>query len=636
MKPRIRSKKKKGNDYYYIVTSVRTGPNKQPREKILEYIGPLEKVLERALDEYTKRTDPSPPDSSQVNSLEQLPKKWSFKCYTHGSVMALYWLAEYVGLESIMDQCFPPKTIKGFARSHILVLEIIHRADSPGSMSDFSDWVKGTSLPYHLGNDYQQITPQDIWEAMDGIVDEQIRTAHDLLISRLLSLFEIDIKNLHLDYTNFYTWISSHNLHCTICFRGHNKQKRDDLRQFSLATITCPELQVPLIWDLYEGNKNDKSEFADFVLQVNAFIQRIKLQPKDITVTFDGGSNSKENFSILEFHFICAHSLEGMKELYDIDLDKYTMIELENGSSRLAYRIDNLEFSGVVGTGILTFSQELFNGEKAELDKAKDKFIEHFKEVPERLNNSHASFQVKLKKAYNDYVKTLDEVTAYNMAVQKEKEEYETSGKKKKGRQKTEKEIPVWNPVSVMRRLIENECFAARKSLAEFINIQVVMNKDGSFSASYTIDTEKEKAYIRKYFGKKLTCTSHIDWETNRILNVYVDQECVERLFRTSKRPEHFAVRPQYHWTDDKIKVHVYECMTALTLAETLCMLLNKKAYSFSKETLMNKLSGIRDGWVFYNKKELPRVLENMDDSTVELWKTILALFGKEDNFPEA
>ena len=30
-------------------------------------------------------------------------------------------------------------------------------------------------------------------------------------------------------------------------------------------------------------------------------------------------------------------------------------------------------------------------------------------------------------------------------------------------------------------------------------------------------------------------------------------RECIEDLFKTSKKVDHFAVRPQYHWTDDKI-----------------------------------------------------------------------------------
>ena len=74
--------------------------------------------------------------------------------------------------------------------------------------------------------------------------------------------------------------------------------------------------------------------------------------------------------------------------------------------------------------------------------------------------------------------------------------------------------------------------------------------------------------------------------------------------------------------------------MTALTLAEALCMLLKQKGYSFFKESLMEKLSSIRDGWIFYNKKELQRVLEDMDDDSTNLWKTILVLFDKADNFP--
>jgi hypothetical protein len=30
------------------------------------------------------------------------------------------------------------------------------------------------------------------------------------------------------------------------------------------------------------------------------------------------------------------------------------------------------------------------------------------------------------------------------------------------------------------------------------------------------------------------------------------------------KNPHHFAVRPQYHWSDQKVRVHMFICLLAL------------------------------------------------------------------------
>ena len=47
----------------------------------------------------------------------------------------------------------------------------------------------------------------------------------------------------------------------------------------------------------------------------------------------------------------------------------------------------------------------------------------------------------------------------------------------------------------------------------------------------------------------------------------YRGQSEVEEVFRQTKDDEHLAVRPQYHWTDQKIHVHTFICLLGLLLA---------------------------------------------------------------------
>ena len=57
-------------------------------------------------------------------------------------------------------------------------------------------------------------------------------------VNRLLEMYPDELNDLHLDYTNYFTYIDTRNGRCVVCQRGHNKQKRTDLRQFSLAPYT--------------------------------------------------------------------------------------------------------------------------------------------------------------------------------------------------------------------------------------------------------------------------------------------------------------------------------------------------------------------------------------------------------------
>ena len=263
----IREKVKKGNTYYYIVEGHRV--NGQVKQTILEYIGPLEKLKEFALSRYlaeTKSDDIDPRASqddvcSEVGSADRKYANLGFKAYKHGAVSAMLWVAEQLGIEQILDETFKPKTIKGEKRSKLLLLAMIHRAIEPGSKREFASWCQTTSLPYQLRFRPEDFDSAAFWEAMDLIDEDEITLAWNRIIERLIGLYNIDLRQFHLDYSNYFTFINTTNGRCIICKRGHNKQKRDDLLQFSLAALTTASLNVPIVWQLYDGNVNDKSEF---------------------------------------------------------------------------------------------------------------------------------------------------------------------------------------------------------------------------------------------------------------------------------------------------------------------------------------------------------------------------------------
>lgn len=611
---RIRPKKKKKNTYYYLVENRRSGPNKSPREHILEYIGTVENLVAFI----NKQLSASPSVYKDTSGTKEI----TFKSYEHGAEIALYHTAQLLGIEQIFDQCFKQRTLKGMSRGRLLLLAIIHRMIDPGSKNAFSEWARQTSLPYHLQFDPKDISSQTIWEAMDGITREQIDKAQAMLTKRALALFPIDLSRLHLDYSNYFTFIDSFNNRCEICKRGHNKQKRDDLRQFSLALITAVGLQVPLVWEMYDGNKNDKTEFSDFTAFAAAAIKEHGIDDaKDIILTFDGGSNSEANFAALPFSFICAHTMTTFHDLYEIDLDQYQELTLRNGHTRSAYEIPALTFSGVSGKGVLTFSQDLYDGQVAELEKDIKAFSDSCSEIVSTIGHARGKYAQMIRKAYMDYEDEVLRVENYNRHIQKEHDDKIAQGIRIRGKQKQQKELPVWNETAVARELILSAALKGRKQLQSFADVSVVMSSDLDTNPKVTwmIDEEKKTAYVHKYFGKKLICTNRSDLSPLDILSTYAEQECIENLFRVSKNPDHFSIRPQYHWTDQKIRVHVMICLMGITIVEILRRKIEEAGMIYSKEALIEKLVTIRDGWVIRDMKQAERVLEEMDDEQRKL-----------------
>lgn len=617
---RIREKIKKGNPYYYLVESRRTGPNHSPREIILEYIGTPKNLMDFTNAQIQRL-------QAIENSTPSLPQNMTYKSYAHGAVMGLFWAAQSIGLEEIFDTVFPPKTIKGLPRSRVLLLSMIQRAVEPGSKREFAAWAKTTSLPYHLQFDQITLDSAAFWEAMDGISEEQIEEVWNQIMKRLLERYRIDLKSSHLDYSNYFTFINTKNGRCIICKRGHNKQKRDDLLQFSLAALTSVALTVPIVWQMYCGNTNDKTEFPVFTAHIKEQLKKLGIDPSEMTISFDGGSNSEENFSDLGFHFVCAHSLNSHKHLYDIDLDQYEDITLKNERHRRAHMVGNLTFSGVHGLGVLTFSEDLYSGQMAQLERDRTAIHELVTEAQNRLRNPRSGFFTTLKKQEKDVCHACRDAEEYNRQIDEEEKARIDAGKSRRGKRKKYKDIPVWDPITAMQDIVSRMVYGKHKYFREFSSIVLSPEENGTYKLEWTEDSEKLSAYCRKNYGKKLIVTDHLDWSMLDILNEYSDQECIENgIFRISKNTDHFAVRPQYHWTDDKIRVHLFICMAAIVIAEVLQKHLSEDGIEMTKPAMLDRLNEIRDGWIIAEKNKVNRILEDMDAEHQLLWDSVMKL----------
>lgn len=325
-----------------------------------------------------------------------------------------------LGFEEVFDEAFPAKTVKGMSRGRVLVLEAIHHAIDPGSKASFARWCEGTSLPDHLSFCAGSLDSQAIWEAMDGVGEEEVDAAQRAVVARLRELFPGDLGSLHLDYTNYHTWIDSRNNRCTICLRGHNKQKRNDLRQCSLAVLVPRDLHVALVWDLYDGNASDKREFPKFSEKV---AREMGVRVDDCTVAFDGGVNSRESLSGLPFRFVCSHTLAGLPRLLDVDRALYEEVDIGGGHTRMACRVDGLVFSGVTGTGALTLSEDLERGQRAALGRQDAALAKRGAGIARRLKNPRSSLFTKLRARRREWERDILEVREHNRRLAEDQAE---------------------------------------------------------------------------------------------------------------------------------------------------------------------------------------------------------------------
>jgi transposase len=98
-------------------------------------------------------------------------------------------------------------------------------------------------------------------------------------------------------------------------------------------------------------------------------------------------------------------------------------------------------------------------------------------------------------------------------------------------------------------------------------------------------------------------------------------QADVEAGFRQLKDPKVVSFSPMFHWTDQKIRVHVFYCVLALAVAH---LLRRQAGLAMSVRELLASLAGIQETVLLYQgQRGRPRarhVLTEMDPTQRRLY----------------
>ena len=110
----------------------------------------------------------------------------------------------------------------------------------------------------------------------------------------------------------------------------------------------------------------------------------------------------------------------------------------------------------------------------------------------------------------------------------------------------------------------------AGQYIEKVLRIDYDGRRKGEDRLKFEVDAEAHDHLQREVFGKRILITDRHDWSDTEILQAYRGQSRVEDGFRQLKDDEHCAVRPQYHWTDQKIHVHTFICLLGFLLGRVV------------------------------------------------------------------
>lgn len=469
------------------------------------------------------------------------------RSYSHGGVAVLLSLADQLGLAALIDQhAGPPR--RGPARRMLsvgqtLVMAAIGRALHPTSKRGWASWARHTSVGRLAGLEPNKITSQFFWDQMDRLPLEALPTVQAEVGRRVLRTYGVSTESLFYDTTNFYTFIDSRNDRCDLPQRGRNKQKRHDLRQFGMGLLVSRDGWVPLLAKLYRGNLNDVTTFPDMLGAIREQCRELGVEPARATLVFDKGNVSKENW-----RFIDASGVG------------YVVSLVPSQYPQWAYRAP----------------QELTTCEVAEVGAVR--CLRAQATVAGRERTLVVLDSPTLRQGQ---LRGLDQQLQPVMLALARLEQSLRLATRRRRREAIERQLERHVRPASVRRVIRWELTPQRTA-------------SGFWRLEWGVDMDAYTHLRQREYGRRLLVTNRTGWPAGEIIRAYWGQSEAELVFRQLKDPEFLALRPQHHWTDQKIEVHAFCCVMGYLLATLVRRHARQMGYTEGLAALLDMLNHIR------------------------------------------
>jgi transposase len=410
---------------------------------------------------------------------------------------------------------------------------MIARACAPRSKRAFADWAKTTYLPELMHFTATALTSQHFWDQMNAVPVGKLAAIEHDIVREMVRIEQLQLKMLAYDTTNFYTHIASTNLRPKLPQRGHNKQGRHDLRQLGLALVVDQDTQLPLSHALYEGACSDMRAFAEFLQPLRQRLRELSGPEEQCTMVFDAGASSKKNLESSE-HYVTAVRPSHHRSLLEEAARDLDTVELSSGATVRAWRGTRV-IAGAQREVVVVFSPQLYEGQLRGLDQAMRRSTQELLEM-----SSHRSPSVEAAK-----------------------------------------------------RKLNKIC--GRQYLRTLLSHQVELDERGAVQFRIWSNCKEYQRLTTAYFGLRVLITDRRPWSTAQIVEAYRGQAKAESAFRDLKDPRMLSTRPQFHWTDQKLRVHVFLCVTAYLLVTLLHRRARlKTAYAGGSRRLLTELAEVR------------------------------------------
>jgi len=500
-----------------------------------------------------------------------------------GDLAAVWTVLDRLGVIAIIDEVIgEPRSDTQVSVGTYIALATLNRVVAPCSKLAFSEWWATTAGDRLVRLSVPARDHRRFWDAMDAISPAQLTQIERRLSAVMVDQFCLDLSGLVLDMTNFATYIDSNNVRSPIAQRGHAKQRRNDLRLVGLGLVVSTDGAVPLLSHAYPGNRHDATQFADVLEELITRWGALAKNTDQLTLVYDAGQDSEANqnaVALSPLHFVGSLPPAQHRDLLAVARRRYRVVDPERFPGLRAFEARVVALGGDYRV-VVTHSDTLHAKQRRGFDQTLAKATGQLSELADRL----------------------------------------ARGRTRKDRPGVEAEI-------------------ARITRPRWVGRVVTWALSGTgpkdFALSFDVDEASRRQLEDELFGKRILFSDREDWSVADVVGAYRSQHHVESDFRQMKDRQVVSFSPMFHWTDSKIRVHVFYCVLALAVAKLMVREVRQSSMDMSVREMLATLAGIEETVLFYKgdrgRPRARRLLTEMDPTQQRLYD----LFGLDAYAPK-
>jgi transposase len=469
-----------------------------------------------------------------------------------GDLAAVWSVLQRLDVVGIIDAVVPRYPNAAASVGTYLALATANRVVAPCSKLGFADWWATTAGGRWLKVPDAALDHRRFWEAMDRISEADVKAVEAKIGARVVAEFGLDLSGLVLDMTNFATFIDSGNDRAPIAQRGKAKQKRTDLRLVGLGLVVTRDGGVPLVAHPYAGDRPDVTQFAtvvdELIARYRTLAGGLSGGVDTLTLVYDAGQNSTDNHAHIEasgIGFVGSLPPSDHPGLLAIPRTRYRAVDGDRFPG-LTHVDTTVTALGVTRRAVLTHSKTLHAAQSRGFDQTLTKAQQRLGTLADKL----------------------------------------ARGKTRRARTAVQAEI---------------DTICKPRWVAEVMTVTLTGEQPADLRLAFTVDTAARRRLETRLFGKRILFTNRDTWPVADIVAAYRSQSQAEAGFRQLKDPHVVSFSPMHHWTDQKIRVHVFYCVLALTVAHLMRRHTEHAGLHLSVRELLEQLAGIGETVLLYH-----------------------------------